>query len=69
MALAEHINAAFRVLKHSFNTITGLFTDKEICIMDYLRKEQNNKAIEIRFDTVTICSIFASISFFRREVN
>ena len=46
------------VLKHSFNTIPALFADKEMCIMNYMSKDIKDKAIEIRFDTVTFTCLF-----------
>ena len=58
MAFEEHINSACRVLKHSFKTVPGLFTGKEICIMDYLSQKLNDKVIEVRFDTATLTCLF-----------
>lgn len=60
---AEHLNSAYKVLKHSFKVIPDLFPDKEICIMDYISSKQNDKAIEIRFDTATLTCIFDENDF------
>jgi hypothetical protein len=60
---AEHINSAYKVLKHSFRKIPELFDGKEICVMDYIMKEQKEKAIEIRFDTATLTCTFDEDDF------
>ncbi len=55
---AEHINSAYRVLQHSYKVIPKLFPGKEVCVMDYISGKQNEKAIEIRFETATLSCLF-----------
>jgi hypothetical protein len=55
---AEQLCSAFKVIGLSLDIIPSLFENKEVCIMEYLRKREKSSAVEIRFRNATLSCLF-----------